>query len=298
MNPLRSRTHLRKRGHPRGSGALALIPVSLLLTRAAAFAGCVGGFGGGGPPATDCIIAWLGVSSAITSCVDGTACDLDGRPDGSCAFALAACRGLEIDPSFRLGTRSRTRAKVMPARRPASAALRTAIEGLRPGQCTAPGFVVPVTRRAGIGPLRPGVIRLKTVITVDGRKDADRLRLVCRPAVPSFANAVQPVLTERCAYAGCHAGSFPAFDLDLSPGTAWAELVGMPSQEGGKLLRVRPGSIAKSFMARKIVGKGLRLANGSLMPQGCPGVPPLGGCLSDAERYAVLAWIQAGAPQQ
>jgi hypothetical protein len=57
-----------------------------------------------------------------------------------------------------------------------------------------------------------------------------------------------------------------------------------------------PGSIAKSFMARKILGHGLNAANGSMMPQGCPGLPPEGGCLTPAEEYTILAWIQSGAP--
>jgi hypothetical protein len=57
-----------------------------------------------------------------------------------------------------------------------------------------------------------------------------------------------------------------------------------------------PGSIAKSFMARKILGRGLKPSNGSMMPQGCPGVPPAGGCLTPAEEYTILAWIQSGAP--
>jgi hypothetical protein len=51
-------------------------------------------------------------------------------------------------------------------------------------------------------------------------------------------------------------------------------------------------------MARKILGRGLsgNGSNGAMMPQGCPGVAPAGGCLTPAEQYQILSWIQAGAP--
>jgi hypothetical protein len=32
------------------------------------------------------------------------------------------------------------------------------------------------------------------------------------------------------------------------------------------------------------------------MPQGCPGFPPLGGCLTREEIFTIVAWIAEGAP--
>jgi hypothetical protein len=32
------------------------------------------------------------------------------------------------------------------------------------------------------------------------------------------------------------------------------------------------------------------------MPQGCPNLPPAGGCLTDAQIFTILSWIANGAP--
>lgn len=273
-----------------------LAPALLLLTRLPAVAGCPGPdcFGSHRPIVTDCTVTWNGLPAAATSCVDGSACDRDGRIDGTCTFPLAACLGI----ASSCGVTGVTRVRVSPTKLADAKRLQAAIQSLAPGQCTAPGVAVPVKRGAGLGPIRPGVTKLKVVVTTDAGKDADGLTLTCQPAIPSFATAVQPILTQRCATTGCHGATFPAEDLDLSPDAAYAEMVGMRSDEGGSLLLVRPGSIARSFVARKMLGKGLTNANGSRMPLGCPGVPPFGGCPTDAEVYTMLAWIQAGAPRQ
>jgi hypothetical protein len=265
----------------------------LLLVRLAP-AACPGPdcFGGGGPAATDCIVTWSGVSVAATTCVDGAACDQDGTADGVCTFPLQACLG--ADPAC--GVTGVTSARVRPASLPGGGALQAAIQRLAPGQCTAPGFAVPVKRSAALGPIRPGVARVKVMVAADGKKDPDTLRLTCQPAAPSFAGNVQPILSQRCAVAGCHDAITRYSELDLSAGAAPASVVGRPSVEGGSLLLVTPGSIKKSFMARKILGRGLKSVNGALMPFGCPGAPPPSGCPADPEIYAILAWIQSGAP--
>src|SRR5262249_12261398 len=141
-------------------------------------------FAGGGPAATDCIVEWSGVSASATSCVDGTACDLDGQADGVCTFPLAACLG-QAPACPAAGV---PQVRVSPAKLPTAGALRGAIESLAPGQCTAPGFAVPVKRRGTLGPIKPGTAKLKVVVTAGSAKDADALRLICQPAAPSFAN--------------------------------------------------------------------------------------------------------------
>jgi len=267
--------------------------VSLLLVRLAS-AACPGSdcFGGGGPAATDCIVTWGGITAAATTCVDGSACDQDGTADGVCTFPLEACLG--ADPAC--GVTSVTGARVRPASLVDSGVLQAAIMGLAPGQCTTPGFAVPVKQSAGLGPIKPGMARVKVMVAADGKRDPDALKLTCLPAAPSFARDIQPILSQRCAVAGCHDASTHFEELDLSAGAGPGSVVGKPSLEGGSLLLVAPGSIKKSFVARKILNRGLKFGNGALMPFGCPGAPPPSGCPSEGERYSILAWIQSGAP--
>jgi hypothetical protein len=277
----------------RGSFSLVAV-LSLILARAAS-AACPGPecLGGGGPPTTDCIVTWTGIPATVMPCVDGSACDQDGIADGVCTFPIEACLG--ADPAC--GVTAVTSARVAPAKLSGSAALQAAISALAPGQCTAPGFAVPVKRSAGLGPIRPGVARVKVLVVADGKRDPDTLRLTCQPAAPSFAAVMQPILTSRCTQGACHDATYRSQELDLSAGAAYASLVGRKATTlGVNSLLVAPRVIAKSFVARKITGKGLKPANGSMMPQGCPGFPPAGGCLDDAEIYTILAWIQSGAP--
>ena len=273
----------------------ALALASLLLPRLAA-AACSGAdcFAGGGPSATDCIVTWSGISGPSTTCVDGSACDQDGVADGVCTFPLSACLG---DSTCGV-TGGVTSAKVTPARMEGAAALQAAIQGLAPGQCTTPGFTVPVKLSAQLGPIKPGSDKMRAVVSADGKKDPDAIKMTCQPPSPSFAADIQPILSQRCTQGACHGADFASESLNLSEGTAHGSLVGPKSIEGGKLKIVTPGSISKSFMARKILGRGLKGdgSNGALMPQGCPGVAPAGGCLTPAEQYQILSWIQAGAP--
>ena len=157
---------------------------------------------------------------------------------------------------------------------------------------TTPGFMVPVKVSAQLGPMKPGATDERRRRTQEGPGHGEP----CQAATPSFAADISR--SHAALYAGaCHGADYVS-QLNLSEGTAYAALVGAKSTEGGKLQIVMPGSIAKSFMARKILGHGLNAAkgNGSMMPQGCPGLPPAGGCLTPAEEYTILAWIQSGAP--
>src|SRR5438128_1857342 len=58
---------------------------------------------------------------------------------------------------------------------------------------------------------------------------------------------------------------------------------------------VTPSSIRGSQLAHRILGQGLP-RGGAVMPQGCPGFPPAGGCLTTAETFTILSWIAEGAP--
>jgi hypothetical protein len=270
---------------------LALTLGSLLVARLAG-AVCPPDCVGGGLGPTDCVIEWGGIPSTVTTCIDGNpTCDQDGKADGVCTLPLQAC----FDVGGTCGVSMMTSVKVVPRKVAAGPALQSAMETLTPGQCTTPGFPIPVKPSNGMTAIKPGVAKLKVTAVADGKKDPDKLSLTCSPATPSFANDVQPIFTQRCTTAGCHNSSFRAENQVLEAGQAYANIVGKPSVEGGKLLVVTPGSIAKSFLARKITAKGLKPTSGTLMPQGCPLAPGTGGCLTDAEIYTILAWIQSGA---
>jgi predicted CxxxxCH...CXXCH cytochrome family protein len=104
---------------------------------------------------------------------------------------------------------------------------------------------------------------------------------------------VQPILSARCATSQCHVGGSSAQSgLDLSTGVAWAALVGAPATEKAGAQLVVAGDIRRSFLATKLFARGKI----TKMPLGC-GTPDLP-CLTDAEIYAILAWIQAGAPAE
>src|SRR6185436_1248940 len=111
-----------------------------------------------------------------------------------------------------------------------------------------------------------------------------KVRLVCQrnTTPPSLANDVQPILTQRCAIPACHIGSSPGGGQNLEAGQAYSQSVNVRSIGARKLFRVKPGNVKASFMSRKILGVGIPPGiGGSIMPQGCPGLPPSGGCLTD-----------------
>lgn len=268
--------------------------ISLLSLAVARFAGaecaptCIGG---GGPVATDCVVTWGGITATVASCVDGTACDQDGTADGVCTFPLEACFGADA----ACGVTAVTSVKVSPPSLPGAATLAAGIQGLTVGACTTPGFAVPIKRAPA--KLKPGKAKLKVLTVADGKKDADKLTLTCLPASPSYAAQIQPIFTARCANPTCHDNDSVAQGLNLTAGVAPATIVNVPSTQGGALRIVQPGSLKKSFLAKKIVpGTKLKFLEGLTMPQGCPSAPISdGGCPTDAEIYSILAWIQAGA---
>lgn len=247
--------------------------------------------GGGGPATNDCVVTWGGIATTQTSCVDGSACDQDGLPDGVCTFPLEACFGVD---TATCGVTAVTSVKVSPASVVGGATLAAGIQALTPGQCTTPGFTVAV--QATPAKLKAGKAKLKVLTVADGKKDADKITLTCEPASPSFAAVVQPIFTARCSNPTCHDNDSVAQGLNLTEGKARAGVVNIDSTVSSLRL-VSPGSLKKSFLAKKITpGAKLKFIEGLTMPQGCPGAPISdGGCPTDAEVYAILAWIQAGA---
>lgn len=247
-------------------------------------------FGGGGPATTDCFLSWGGVTSPSVTCTDGDpACDTDGQIDGQCTFAATACVNVS---SGSCTSSALDAAPTVAVKGTGAQALAAAIRSLPTSGtvCTEGGLaVVPVT----ITPakLKPGVVTLKTTTVSGGKKDKDKLRLVCQPARPTLAANVQPIFTQTCTYAGCHSGLAPQSALSLEEGQTLAGLVNQRALAFGKLVRVKPGSLKKSYLTRSTLG-----LNAREMPDGCPSVlAPVERCLTDVEKYVLLAWIQAGA---
>ncbi|HYV57754.1 MAG TPA: hypothetical protein VE911_09415 [Candidatus Nitrosopolaris sp.] len=251
---------------------------------------------GGGSPRTDCVIEWGGVSAMTASCVDGTACDQDGAADGTCTFPLVACLNVTGSADCTPGTLAGP-PTVKPTKTPAAQALASALAALAPSghDCTPPGVTVPL--KVGLSGIKAGAARMRVSAVSGGLRDSDKLALTCQPnpTPPSFAGAVQPILSAKCALPSCHSGPSPSGGQNLEPGRAYAESVGVASVNVPNLMRIEPGSIKKSYLARKILGQGIGPT--SRMPQGCPAViPPVPACLTDAEVFTILSWIQGGAP--
>lgn len=254
---------------------------------------------GGGPPATDCFVTWSGIPGMAVSCVDGTACDLDGKADGVCTLAVEGCINSALAGSPCTPGALDAPPAVKPSSSPAAQALTAALGalGLTGSACTPPGLAVPV--KVSLGGIKTGNVKLAIKAASGGRSDKDRLRLTCEPnpAAPSFAAAVQPIFSAKCTFAGCHDSAFRGGGQSLEPDEAYSSSVNVRATGAPNLVRVRPGSLRKSFLARKLLGKGIPRFGGAVMPLGCPAViPPVTECLTDEELFTLLAWIANGAP--
>lgn len=255
---------------------------------------------GGGPAATDCFVQWSGVPGPTTvnvACTDGDAsCDLDSTVDGVCTFGLQAClgaAGTSCPATALTGPPTVTPTRDLAAQELASA---LAAIDLATGGCTAPGIHVPL--KLSLAGIVPGRARFTVVAAAGSKRDRDKVKLTCQPSpvVKSFANDVQPILTSRCATPACHTAASRGGGQNLEPDAAYGDSVNARSAGDPKLVRVKPGNLRQSFMARKLLAMGIpKLGGGAVMPLGCPGLPPAGGCLGPGELYTILSWIKTGA---
>jgi len=277
--------------------ALAAAIVVLAVTpaaRATCPPDCVGG---GGSPTTDCLVEFGGITTTVEACTDGNpSCDMDGVVNGVCTFPLSVCINVVGDPSCSVHGLSRA-PTVRPARSPVAQALAGALATLDPTQtaCTAPGLVVPLT--AGLKGVEETVVRLGITASAGQKRDRNKLRLTCRPSptAPSLAGVLEPIFATRCALPACHASAPGSVAPTLAGGDMHDALVDVPAMNVPSLMLVRPGTVAQSYLARKILGR--RIPDHTpAMPQGCPKVVPAGGCLTPGETAAIIRWIQTGAP--
>jgi hypothetical protein len=102
----------------------------------------------------------------------------------------------------------------------------------------------------------------------------------------TFTRVSAEVFTPTCAQLGCHDRLGNQSQLNLSPGSAYDQIVGRPSVEQPSIPRIAPGDPASSYLYRKVTGTGI---TGDRMPQG---LPPL----SDAKIKLISDWIRRGAP--
>ena len=105
---------------------------------------------------------------------------------------------------------------------------------------------------------------------------------------PTLSGDVQPILSNSCAFSGCHAGASPQEGMNLSAGLMHSNTVDVPSMESG-LDRIEPGQPDQSYLVHKIQGtQGTVGGSGVQMPFGGP-------ALSQASIDIIRAWVADGA---
>ena len=102
----------------------------------------------------------------------------------------------------------------------------------------------------------------------------------------SFAAEIQPIFDLNCALAGCHSTGSASEGLVLAAGSAFDNLVGVPSSQQPAVSRVATGDPDNSYLVRKI--EGAAGISGGRMPQNR--TP-----LSAAQIASIRTWIAEGA---
>ncbi len=106
---------------------------------------------------------------------------------------------------------------------------------------------------------------------------------------PTLSGSVQPILSANCALSGCHAGSSPARNMNLSSGQTFSNTVNVASEQVPTMDRIEPGQPDQSYLVHMIQGTFGQV--GGMGPR-----MPLGGTpLTQAQIDVIRAWITAGA---
>ena len=112
-----------------------------------------------------------------------------------------------------------------------------------------------------------------------------------QPAVlgPTFSQQIQAqILNPACILCHTDEGRTPAGGLNMKPGTAYSQLVGVASTGKPGAVRVIAGNPSGSYLIQKLEGAsdivGLRMPRNG---------PPY---LTDAQIALIRLWIQNGAP--
>ena len=121
--------------------------------------------------------------------------------------------------------------------------------------------------------------------------DGTGLELVSGVDQVTLSGDVQPIFTSTCALSGCHAGTNPTLDMNLSEGQTFANVVNVPAMELATMNRVTPGQPNSSYLVHKVQGTHLdEGGSGFQMPIGRSP-------LTQTEIDLIRAWISAGAKQ-
>ncbi|MGH7492193.1 MAG: DUF5777 family beta-barrel protein [bacterium] len=103
-------------------------------------------------------------------------------------------------------------------------------------------------------------------------------------APDDLQNQVLDILDSKCAFAGCHTGVNAPRGLDLSEEVFVAKLVKVKSADYSRMMLVKPGDAANSYLIKKV--RGTPGIKGDRMPRG---LPPL----SAGEVATLEKWINA-----
>jgi hypothetical protein len=123
------------------------------------------------------------------------------------------------------------------------------------------------------------------LLTVSCSKDNPLQPSVSTTKLSTFGEIQQQVFTPSCAFSGCHAGSTPAGNLNLSAGNSYSQLVNVQAQFlFTDKMRVSPDSSSQSALILTLITSN----PGQRMPQG--GTP-----LSSAVIDSIRKWIDDGA---
>jgi hypothetical protein len=115
----------------------------------------------------------------------------------------------------------------------------------------------------------------------------DTRTIVVEGGGATFTQVQSQIFTASCALSGCHTGSSPAQGMNLSEGSAYSNIVNVPSNEQPTLDRIEPNDPAASYLYLKVTG------DPSIVGEQMPfGGPPLSQTLIDLLRN----WIERGAP--
>jgi hypothetical protein len=145
---------------------------------------------GTGRAKSECLHEAYGLQMAdgVAACTDGAPCDNDGKINGACLFPVGFCFNV-ADPKFPACSSIVDITAVRLTASPASAAIAAASAQLAAAlplsvsSCFfTDGYLLPV-KTTSTGAKKDAKATLKVTATAaDGRKDRDRVKLVCRPA--------------------------------------------------------------------------------------------------------------------
>jgi hypothetical protein len=145
-----------------------------------------------------------------------------------------------------------------------------------------------VTLVGDYGEGEPRSVSLRIVAPDGQRRDRERALRLVNPEVISFENHIKPVFSSSCDRAGCHSSVAPAAHLNLSAGSAYANIVRVRSTQMPQLNRIEPRDPANSYLIRKLKGE---VITGARMPQGAPP-------LSDGVLALFDRWVLEGAKRR